>query len=222
MNSISALTSTQFTSLAESSGTANQFATDLNQVASDLQGGNLSAAQEDYVTLSQDALNAAASSSAETSTSNITTGMLGNIAGSSSSAAAFTNSLNQLGSDLENGDLSSAQSDMLTLDSTALGAASSASATASGTSATIATNNTAEVKELVASAVQAMGAGDNSLAGTILNQLASASPSAAGASYLQSMSASLSGATSASSSVASLIQSDSASSNATSMLSLLA
>ena len=83
--------------------TANQFATDLNQLAKDLQSWyTVSAAQQDYVTLSQDLENGATSSSATTSSSGITVSLLSSIAGFSSSLSAFTSELNQLGTDLNN------------------------------------------------------------------------------------------------------------------------
>lgn len=45
----SSITSALLSQIAGSPSAANQFLTDLNQVAKDLEGGNLSAAQEDYV-----------------------------------------------------------------------------------------------------------------------------------------------------------------------------
>jgi hypothetical protein len=127
--STSAITGNLLSTVLDTPSTANQFATDLNQLATDLQSGNLSAAQQDYVTLSQDLQDGA------TSSSGITVSLLSGIAGSSSSLSAFTSELNQLGADLNNGDLGSAQQDMLSLDSTALNAASSSSgATSAGSS----------------------------------------------------------------------------------------
>jgi hypothetical protein len=126
--STSAITSSILSAIAGSPSTANRFVTDLNQLAKDLQSGNLSAGQDDYLTLSQDALDGATASTATTSSSGITTGLLSGIASSSSSSSSFVTDLNQLGADLANGNLSSAQGDMLSLDSTALNAVPSSSA----------------------------------------------------------------------------------------------
>src|ERR1700753_3034221 len=109
----SGITSSLLSQIAASPSTANSFLTDLNQLAKDLKSGNLSGAQEDFVTLSQDALNGATASSAATSDSGITSSLLSNIAGSSSSSSSFVSELNQLGSDLQNGSLGSAQQDLL-------------------------------------------------------------------------------------------------------------
>lgn len=211
--STSGITSSLLSQIVGSPSTANQFATDLNQLAQDLQSGNLSAAQQDYITLSEDALDGATSSTATTSASGITTGLLSEIASSSSSSSAFVGALTQLGTDLQNGNLTSAQEDLLTLDSTALNAASSAgvnsSATTSATnSATLASQT--ESSELIQAIVQAIGAGDNTVASSALSALASISPSSAGASVLQQESAnfgSSTGATSSSSSISDLLQS---------------
>ena len=60
--------------------------------------------------------------------SGITTSLLSDMASSSGSSTSFVDELNQLGTDLQNGDLTSAQDDMLSLDSLALNAASTAAA----------------------------------------------------------------------------------------------
>jgi len=142
--STSAISSSLFSEIASSPSAANQFVTDLNQLAKDLQSGNLSSAQQDYVTLSEDALNGVTSSSATTSASGITTSLLSGIASSSGGSSSFVSELNQLGTDLSNGDLSSAQGDMLSLDSTALNAAPSTSASAPST--TSAATNKADIQ----------------------------------------------------------------------------
>jgi len=192
--STSAITSSLLSEIVSSPSTANQFATDLNQLAQDLQSGNLSAAQDDYVTLSEDALNGATSSMATTSASGITTSLLSTLASSSSSSNSFVSELNQLGTDLQNGDLPSAQEDMPSLDSTALNAASAASVSSSGTSSTTSpatSSNQADLTELIQAIVQAMGAGDTSAASAAMLELASVAPSSVGASYLQAFSESL-------------------------------
>ena len=194
----SALTSSLFSSLASSSATANSFANDLNKVAADLQQGNLSAAKEDYVTLSKDALNGATASTATTSASGITTTLLSRIAASPSAESSFVSELNQLGTDLGNGNLNSAQGDMLTIDSQALNNSSAASANSPSTSST--TSQPANTKAIIQSIVQAIDAGNSSLAGTFMSQLASDSSSSQGASILSQASAAY---TSASSSAAS-------------------
>ena len=125
--STSGITSSLLSQIFSSPSTENQFATDLNQLAQDAQSGNLSAAQDDFVTLSADALNGATSSTATTSASGITPSLLSSLASSPSSLNSFVSELNQLGTDLQNGDQTSAQEDMLSLDSMALNAASAAS-----------------------------------------------------------------------------------------------
>ena len=220
--STSGLTSSLLSQIAGSSGEANQFVTDLNQLAQDVQTGNLSAAESDYVTLSDDALKGTTSSTATTSASGITTNLLSNIASSSSSSTSLLSELNQLGTDLQNGNTTSAQQDMLALDSTALNAASS-TATASTTSATT-PSTPAQSAELVSAIVQAMGAGDNSAVSSALAELASIAPSSAGASVLEQESESFGGsALSTSSSISGLLQglNTSSSTNSTSTLSLL-
>jgi hypothetical protein len=207
--STSGITSSLLSEIVSSPSTANQFATDLNQLAQDLQSGNLSAAQDDYVTLSEDALNGATSSMATTSASGITPSLLSALASSSSSSNSFVSELNQLGTDLQNGDQTSAQEDMLSLDSTALNAASAASASSSGISSATSSatsSSQAGMKELIQAIVQAMSAGDTSAAGTDMLGLASVSPSSAGASYLQTVGESLSAGSSNSSSSNSISQ----------------
>jgi hypothetical protein len=219
--STSGITSSLLSQIAGSSGEANQFVTDLNQLAQDVQTGNLSAAESDYVTLSHDALNGTTSSTATTSASGITTNLLSNIASSSSSSTSLLSELNQLGTDLQNGNTTSAQQDMLALDSTALNAASSA--TASTTSATT-PSTPAQSAELVSAIVQAMGVGDNSAVSSGLAELASIAPSSAGASVLEQESESFGGsALSTSSSISGLLQglNTSSSTNSASNLSLL-
>jgi hypothetical protein len=203
--STSAITSNLLSSELGSSSTANQFATDLNQLAKDLQSGNLSAAQEDYVTLTQDLADASTASSATTSASGITVSLLSDIAGNSSSLGTFTSELNQLGTDLNDGDLSSAQQGMLQLDSTALNAASSATGATTASTATTATTQTPS-SSLIRAIVQAMGAGDTSAVSTGLSELASESPSSQGASILQQLSGSYGSSTSSTGSVNSLLQ----------------
>jgi len=148
--STSGITSSLLAQIADSPSAANQFVTDLNQLAQDLKSGNLSAAQQDFVTLSQDALNGATSSTANTSTSGITTTLLSDVLSTATGGNAFASELNQLGTDLENGDLSSAQSDMLSLDSSAQNAAPSASSTAS-------TANQAETAALIHAIIEGLG-----------------------------------------------------------------
>lgn len=226
--STSGITSNLLSQIVSSPSTANQFVTDLNQLAQDLQSGNLNSAQQDYVTLSQDALDGAASATATTSASGITTSLLSGIASSSSSSGTFLSDLNQLGSDLQNGNLTSAQGDMLALDSAALNAASSpsssatSSATSSAPGSATAANGTGSA-QLIQAIVYAMEAGDDSMVSSGLSELASISPDSAGASALQQESTSFgsTGTPSASNSTAELLQSlDSGSS--TPALSLLA
>ena len=228
--STSGITSSLLSQIASSPSTANQFVTDLNQLEQDLQSGNLAAAQQDYVTLSEDALNGATSSTVTSSASGITISLLSDIASSSTSSSSFVDDLNQLGTDLQNGNLTSAQGDLLTLDSTALNAASSIGAGSSNTSgATSSSSQTSQagITELVRAIVQAMGAGDSSAVSSSLSELASISSSSAGASVLQQASASFgssSGSASSSSSITQILQNldSGSSSSSTSLLNLLA
>ncbi|HTX75229.1 MAG TPA: hypothetical protein VMD29_03410 [Terracidiphilus sp.] len=196
------ISSSLLSQIAGSSSTANQFATDLNQVAQDLQSGNLSAAQEDFVTLSNDALNGATSSTATTSASGITTNLLSDIASSADSSTSFADGLSQLGSDLQNGDLSAAQGDMLNLDTTALNAASAAATSSNPSSAATSASTQVSAMDseaLIQAIVQAMGAGDTTAIGDGLTELASISPSSQGASILSQMAANYGSSTSATS-----------------------
>ena len=220
--STSGITSSLLSEIAGSPSAANQFDTDLNQLAKDIQSGDLSAAQQDYVTLSQDALDGATASTADTSSSGITPSLLSDVASSSSGASSFVSELNQLGTDLGNGDLSSAQSDMLSLDSTALNAVPSSVAASSSSS----TSNRAEIAALIKATIQAMEVGDDSAISTDMSQLASVSTSSEGASYLESASESYGSSSSSAprSSISQLLQglSTDGSSSSNSSLSLLA
>ena len=220
--STSGITSSLLSEIAGSPSAANQFVTDLNQLAKDIQSGDLSAAQQDYVTLSQDALDGATASTADTSSSGITPSLLSDVASSSSGASSFVSELNQLGTDLGNGDLSSAQSDMLSLDSTALNAVPSSVAASSSSS----TSNQAEIAALIKATIQAMEVGDDSAISTDMSQLASVSTSSEGASYLESASESYGSRSSSAprSSISQLLQglSTDGSSSSNSSLSLLA
>jgi hypothetical protein len=223
----SAITSSLLSQIAGSSSTANQFVTDLNQLAQDLQGGNLSAAQEDFVTLSADAQDGATASTATSSASGITTSLLSDIAASSSSETTFVSDLNQLGTDLQNGDLTAAQDDMLALDSSALNAASAAGASSAGSSSATTKASATEQTELIVAIVEAMSDGDNSAVSSGLSELASVSSNAQGATILEEESTSYgssAGASTASASISQLLQSLDAggSDGSTSSLSLLA
>jgi hypothetical protein len=210
--STSGITSSLLSQIAGSPSSLNQFVTDFNQLAEDLQSGNLSAAQEDYVTLSEDALNGVTSATTSTSSSGLTATLLSDVTSSQSSETSFVSELNQLGSDLENGDLTSSQEDLLNLDSTALNAASTAGAssttTSAATSSATTSANQAEIKQLVASVAEAMEFGDSSMVSTAMSQLASIASSPQGASALEQYSSSLS-AGGSSGSISQLLQSSS-------------
>lgn len=220
--STSGITTSILAGIASSPSAANQFVTDLNKVAKDLQGSDLSSAQDDYLTLSQDAHDGTTSSTATASSSGITTALLSSIASSSTSSNSFATELNQLGADLSNGDLSSAQGDMLSLDSTALNAApSSRSAAASSATGKV------DAETLISAAIQAMDVGDNSAISSDLSKLASVSTSSNGAGYIASAgqaysSAALSPASSSQSSIDQILASLSPGSSSGSSLSLLA
>jgi len=208
--STSGITSSLLSQIVNSPSDLNQFVTDFNQMAGALKSGNLSAAQDDYVTLSEDALNGATASTATSSSSGLAANLLSDVASSQGSSTSFAGELNQLGSDLANNDLTSSQEDLLNLDSTALSAASTAGASstsASGaTSAGSTATNQAEIKEMVQTVVQAMEFGDRNAASSTMSQLASLSPSSQGASLLQQDSSSLSsGSSSSSSSISQLL-----------------
>ena len=218
--STSAITSSILSAIAGSPSTANRFVTDLNQLAKDLQSGNLSAGQDDYLTLSQDALDGATASTATTSSSGITAALLSGIASSSSSSSSFVTDLNQLGADLANGNLSSAQGDMLSLDSTALNAVPSSSAASNSS-----TQSKADAATLISATIQAMEFGDDSTVGTDMSQLASVSVSSDGAGLIKSASQSYGSApgspvSSSQSSIGELLNSSSADSSSTSGSSL--
>ena len=232
--STSGITTSLLSQIAGSPSTANQFVTGLNQLAKDLQSGNVSAAEDDYVTLSEDALNGATSSTATTSASGITASLLKDIASSSGSSSSFVSELNQLGTDLGNGDLTSAQQDLLGLDSTALNAATSAGAGSSGALAKTA-DHSADSAELMQTIKMGLEVGDDSVVGSAMSELASISPSSQGASLLGqdsasfgssagSASSSSSGSASSPSSIGQLLQSvnSSSSENSSFGLSLLA
>jgi hypothetical protein len=244
--STGAIGSTLLSQIANSPAASSQFVADLNKLAQDLQDGNVFAAEQDYVTLANDAENstmtaeatpsasATADSAAGTSASGITTSMLSQVASSPSSADTFASQINQLGADLQNGDLTSAQEDMLGIDSTVLNAASSANAASSttasantGTAGTTSQANQAEIPLLVHAVVQAMETGDSSVINTTMLQLASVSSSSQGASILQQEAGNLasgaaSSASSSSSSVSQLLQSFEPDGSNTSTLSQLA
>jgi hypothetical protein len=224
------ITSSLFSQIASSPSTANQFVTDLNQLAQDLQSGNLSAAQNDYVTLSDDAQDGATSSTATTSASGITANLLSDIADSTSSSATFVNELDQLGTDLQSGNLTAAQDDLLDLDSTAMNVASTAAASpgaSSGTASATTQTSQAQTDKLIQAVIQAMEAGDDSVISSALSELASVSSSSQGASVLEQESQSYgssSNSASSASSTSQLLQSlDAGSGNSSnSTLSLLA
>jgi hypothetical protein len=179
--STSGITSSLFSQILGSPSTANQFATDLNQLGQDLQSGNLSAAQSDFVTLSQDAQDGATASTQANTQNGITTSLLAEVASSPGSTTSFVDELNQIGTDLQGGNLSAAQGDLLSLDSTLLSAAS----------ATAASTNTTTATSLIQAIVQAFSSGDSGAAGVGLEALASVSISSTGASVLQSAGESL-------------------------------
>ena len=179
------ISSSLLSQIAGSPLTDNRLVIDLNQLAQNVQSGSFYLAEYDYVTLSEDALNGSASSTATTSASEITTNLPSEIASSSGSSTLVVGELNQLGTNLQSGDPASAQQDLLAPDSTALNAASSAGESSSGT--TSMTNSAAPATEagtikLVYPLVQGMESGENSVASSAVPELASMSPSSAGAS----------------------------------------
>jgi hypothetical protein len=223
--STSGITSSLLSQIANSPSSLNQFVTGFNQLAGDLRSGNLSAAEDDYVTLSEDALNGVTSSTASSSSSGLSASLLTDVTSSQSSETSFVSEFNELGSGLENGNLTSSQEDLLNLYSTALNAASTAGASSAATGATSTSNNQAQIKELVQSVTQAMEFGDKTAASSTMSQLASISPSSQGASLLHQDSASLSpDSSSSSSSIGQLLDSvDTSNSNSSaSILSAIA
>jgi hypothetical protein len=223
--STSGITSSLLSQIANSPSSLNQFVTGFNQLAGDLRSGNLSAAEDDYVTLSEDALNGVTSSTASSSSSGLSASLLTDVTSSQSSETSFVSEFNELGSGLENGNLTSSQEDLLNLYSAALNAASTAGASSAATGATSTSNNQAQIKELVQSVTQAMEFGDKTAASSTMSQLASISPSSQGASLLQQDSASLSpDSSSSSSSIGQLLNSvDTSNSNSSaSILSAIA
>lgn len=204
--STSGINSSLLSQTVDSPSELNQFVSALNRLASDLQSGNLSAAQQDYVTLSADTLNGASSSTADSSAGGITGSLLSQIASSPESSSSFIGDLNQIGAYLQNGDLTSAQEEMLNLNSTALIATSSANdgSAAAGIPSSF---NPEEIAKLVQTVVQAMEDGDNSLVSFAMLRLASTSPSAQGAGALEQESRNFASSSSSSSgSVSQLLQ----------------
>ena len=205
--STNGLTSSLLSQIAGSPSEANQFVTDLNQVAQDIQSGNIPAARQDFITLAENALNGVESSGTTTSASGPATGVQGTA--SSSSANSFVSELDQLGAGLD-GNLGAAQVDMLPLESTAVSVASAATATADGTSmppTPAIPANQLKVKELVQAIAQALGAGDFSGASTDLSQLAAILQVSVGAGNAQSPSDSLGASSSSSGRVSPFVQS---------------
>ncbi len=151
--------------MASSPSAAEQLATNLNPLAKDTHGGNLSAAPQDYVTLSQDALNSSASAQAPTSTTAVAAGLLLDIASSSSSASALVNDLNRLGTDLAGNALNDVSRLLTAVSVMNIGATASGSSTQSVASAAAA--------QLIQETLQAMTAGDGAAVNTDLSQLAS-------------------------------------------------
>jgi hypothetical protein len=193
--STSGISSSLLSQTLGTTSAANQFVTDLNQVVQDLQEDNVKTAQQDYVTLSQDALNSARSSTATSSTNGVTTAQLSDVASSSSSSNAFVTELNQLGTDLQNGDVASGQGDVLALGSTAqdsatlAGASSGSSSNSTGAVAAGGPASQADRSALIRAAVEAIRGGDNSAVGTSLSELASLSTNSAGGNALAGESA---------------------------------
>lgn len=171
--STSGISGSLLSEIASSPSAAEQFVTNLNQLAKDLQSGNLSAAQQDYVTLSEDALNSAASSPAPAPASGLTTSLLSGVASSSTGASSLVNELNHIGADLDNGDLRLAQGDMRSIDSTVLNATSSAIFNATSSTSSAESAMPVETTQLIVATIRAMEAGDGSAAGTDISQLAS-------------------------------------------------
>jgi hypothetical protein len=162
----------------------NRSVIDLKQLAQNVQSGSFYVAEYDHVTLSEDALNGSASSTATTSASGITTNLQSEIASSSGSSTLVVDELNQLGTELQSGDPTSAQQYLLALDSTALNAASSAGESSSGTTSMTSSAmpvTQTEIIELVNTAVQGVEAGENSVVSSAMSELASVSPGSAGA-----------------------------------------
>jgi hypothetical protein len=219
--STSGITSSLLSQIVNSPSSLNQFVSDFNQLSGDLKSGNLAGAQDDYVTLSEDALNGATGSNATSSSSGLTASLVSDIASSQGSSTSFASELNQLGSDLANNNLTSSQEDLLNLDSTALGAAPTGGASSASTGAASTTANQAEMKEMVQSVIQAMEFGDSSAISSTMSQLASLSPNSQGASLLQQDSASLSPGGSSSSSPISQLLNNSGSDDSDSSTSIL-
>lgn len=101
---ISASTSTSATSSSTSSAASNPIAKEFAQLGQDLQSGNLSAAQQDFSTIQQSMQNAAAAH-----------GHHHHHGGGSSQNNPISQMFNQLGQDLQSGNLSAAQQDFSSL-----------------------------------------------------------------------------------------------------------
>ena len=170
------ITNNLLSEIPDSPSTVSQFVADLNRLAKDVQSGNLSAAQQDYVTISEDALSGAASSATSASATAIPSNVLSDIESSSTHSSSILSELDHLGTDLDNGDLTSARADILSLYSTALKASSldSPGATSSTTSAESSTHieSARLIQATIQAASQAIHAGADAGISTDISQLA--------------------------------------------------
>jgi hypothetical protein len=162
--STSGVTGSRLSEIAGPSSTAEPLVTNLNQLAKDIHSGSLSAAQQDYVTLSEDALHSSASAPAPMSAIAIAAGLLLDIASSSSGASALVNELSHLGADFARNGLKDR--------STVINAASTMRFRATSSSPTESVKSV-EAAQLIQRTIRAIVAGDGSAVNTDLSQLAS-------------------------------------------------
>jgi hypothetical protein len=146
--------------MASSPSSAEQLVTNHNPLAKDIHSGNLSAAPQDYVTLSQDALNNSASGRMA-----IGTGPFLDIALPSGGASALVSGLHHLGADLAGKALNDVPM--------VLGALSTMSlSTMLGSDPTVSVKSVEEA-QLIQETIRALMAGDSSAVNNDLSQLAS-------------------------------------------------
>jgi hypothetical protein len=162
--STSGVTGSRLSEIASSPSTAEPLVANLNQLAKGINSSNLSAAQHDYVTLSEDALNSAASAQMPRSATAIAASLLLDIASSSSGASTLVNELSHLGADLAGNALND-RSKVINVASTLSFSTTSSSQTESVKSIGAA--------QLIQEATRAIVAGDGSVVNSDLSQLAS-------------------------------------------------
>lgn len=163
--STTGITGSRLSEMASSPSTAEQLVANLNQLAKDTHSENLSAGPQDYVTLSQAALNSSASSQTPTSVTATAANLLLDIASSSSSASVLANDHSRLGADLAGNSLNNLH--------TVIDPTSTMSGSSTVNSSPSESVKSVEAAQLIQETVRAIVAGEGSAMNTDLAQLAS-------------------------------------------------